>query len=104
MSEWRPKYNHWAIAFTVTLATFMEVLDTSIANVALPHIAGSLSEARTRRTWVLTVVPGVERHRAAVSPAGCRPLLRAKALLHDLRGAVHRQLVPVRPGAEPAGC
>jgi DHA2 family multidrug resistance protein len=41
--------NPWIIALTVTLATFMEVLDTSIANVALPHIAGSLSAGvRTR--------------------------------------------------------
>ena len=39
---WKPKRNPWIIAITVTLATFMEVLDTSIANVALPHIAGGL--------------------------------------------------------------
>jgi DHA2 family multidrug resistance protein len=39
---------------TVTLATFMEVLDTSIANVALPHIAGSLSAGQDESTWVLT--------------------------------------------------
>ncbi len=37
-----PKHNRWAIALTVTLATFMEVLDTSIANLALPRIAGGL--------------------------------------------------------------
>ena len=42
-ADWKPKYNPWIIALTVTLATFMEVLDTSIANVALPHIAGNLS-------------------------------------------------------------
>jgi DHA2 family multidrug resistance protein len=46
--------NPWVIAVTVTLATFMEVLDTSIANVALPHIAGSLSVAEDESTWVLT--------------------------------------------------
>jgi len=40
-SHWHPRYNPWLIALTVTLATFMEVLDTSIANIALPHIAGS---------------------------------------------------------------
>jgi DHA2 family multidrug resistance protein len=51
---WRPKFNPWAIALTVTLATFMEVLDTSIANVALPHIAGSLSAGQDESTWVLT--------------------------------------------------
>jgi MFS transporter, DHA2 family, multidrug resistance protein len=51
---WRPRANPWAIAMTVTLATFMEVLDTSIANVALPHIAGSLAATVDESTWVLT--------------------------------------------------
>jgi len=46
--------NPWAIAFTVMLATFMEVLDTSVANVALPHIAGDLSAGVDESTWVLT--------------------------------------------------
>src|SRR5437867_10709700 len=46
--------NPWVIALTLTLATFMEVLDTSIANVALPHIAGNLSVATDESTWVLT--------------------------------------------------
>jgi DHA2 family multidrug resistance protein len=46
--------NPWVIAITVTLATFMEVLDTSIANVALPHIAGNLSAGADESTWVLT--------------------------------------------------
>jgi MFS transporter, DHA2 family, multidrug resistance protein len=51
-----PRYaiNPWPIAFTVTIATFMEALDTSIANVALPHIAGSLSASNDEATWVLT--------------------------------------------------
>ena len=51
---WHPKHNPWLIALTVTLATFMEVLDTSIANVALPHIAGSLGASSDEATWVLT--------------------------------------------------
>ena len=51
---WHPKHNPWLIALTVTLATFMEVLDTSIANVALPHIAGSLGASQDEATWVLT--------------------------------------------------
>ena len=51
---WRPAFNPWVIALAVTLATFMEVLDTSIANVALPHIAGSLSAGQDESTWVLT--------------------------------------------------
>jgi len=52
--SWTPKHNRWAIALTVTLATFMEVLDTSIANVALPHIAGGLGASQNEATWVLT--------------------------------------------------
>src|SRR6516225_656693 len=50
----RPAINPWIIALAVTLATFMEVLDTSIANVSLPHIAGSLSAGQDESTWVLT--------------------------------------------------
>src|ERR1700678_3401665 len=53
-AAWRPAVNPWVIALTVTLATFMEVLDTSIANVALPHIAGSLSAGQDESTWILT--------------------------------------------------
>ena len=52
--NWKPHHNPWVIAMTVTLATFMEVLDTSIANVALPHIAGSLGASQDEATWVLT--------------------------------------------------
>jgi DHA2 family multidrug resistance protein len=51
---WRPKANPWIVAMTVTLATFMEVLDSSIANVALPHIAGGLGSTQEEATWVLT--------------------------------------------------
>jgi len=51
---WKPSHNPWIVALTVTLATFMEVLDTSIANVALPHIAGGLSATQDESTWVLT--------------------------------------------------
>src|ERR1700691_2547504 len=51
---WKPKRNPWVIAITVTLSTFMEVLDTSIANVALPHIAGGLGASQDEATWVLT--------------------------------------------------
>ena len=47
-------FNPWVVAFTVTLATFMEVLDTSIANVSLPHMAGNLSVSQDEATWVLT--------------------------------------------------
>ena len=52
--EWRPSVNPWMVAFSVMLATFMVALDSSIANVALPHIAGSLSASTDESTWVLT--------------------------------------------------
>jgi len=51
---WKPKYNPWLIAVVVALAAFMEVLDTSIANVALPHVAGDLGASNDESTWVLT--------------------------------------------------
>jgi len=51
---WKPRANPWVIAITVTLATFMEALDTSIANVAMQHIGGSLSASTDEATWVLT--------------------------------------------------
>ncbi len=51
---WRPSHNPWLIATAVMAATFMEILDTSVANVALPHIAGNLSATTEEATWVLT--------------------------------------------------
>jgi DHA2 family multidrug resistance protein len=51
---WRPKANPWLIAVVVALAAFMEVLDTSIANVALPYMAGNLGASNDESTWVLT--------------------------------------------------
>jgi DHA2 family multidrug resistance protein len=53
-SQWKPKVNPWIIASTVALAAFMEVLDSSIANVALPHISGNLGASSDEGTWVLT--------------------------------------------------
>jgi DHA2 family multidrug resistance protein len=53
-AAWRPQYNPWLIAVTVTIAAFMEILDTTIVNVALPHIAGSLSSSSDEATWALT--------------------------------------------------
>jgi MFS transporter, DHA2 family, multidrug resistance protein len=46
--------NPWLIGVVVSLAAFMEVLDTSISNVALPHIAGNLGASNDESTWVLT--------------------------------------------------
>jgi MFS transporter, DHA2 family, multidrug resistance protein len=51
---WRPRHNPWLIGVVVAMAAFMEVLDTSIANVALPYIAGGLAASNDQSTWVLT--------------------------------------------------
>jgi len=51
---WKPKFNPWLIAVVVAMAAFMEVLDTSIANIALPHLAGDLGASNDESTWVLT--------------------------------------------------
>ena len=52
--DWKPSVNPWMVAVSVMLATFMVVLDSSVANVALPHIAGNLSASTDESTWVLT--------------------------------------------------
>src|SRR5437763_13629193 len=54
MAEEHKHINPWIIAISVMLATFMEVLDTSVVNVSLPHIAGSLSASIDEATWTVT--------------------------------------------------
>jgi MFS transporter, DHA2 family, multidrug resistance protein len=54
VAVWVPQFNPWLIAVVVAMAAFMEVLDTSIANVALPYMAGSLGASNDQSTWVLT--------------------------------------------------
>src|SRR5579862_7701489 len=53
-APWVPRFNPWAIGVVVAVAAFMEILDTSIANVALPYIGGSLGVSNDDSTWVLT--------------------------------------------------
>ena len=96
---WTPSVSPWLIAATVMLATFMEVLDTSIANVSLPHIAGSLSATVDESTWVLTSY--------LISNAIVLPLTGWLSMMFGRKrlfiGCVvifTRQLVSVRPGAE----
>jgi DHA2 family multidrug resistance protein len=60
---WKPRHNPWLIAIAVTLAAFMEVIDTTIVNVALAHIAGSLSSSSDEATWALTSLSRCQRHR-----------------------------------------
>ncbi len=79
----------------------MEVLDSSIANVSLPHIAGSLGATYDEAVWILTsylvsAAIVLARFRLALHR------LRTQALLHDVRGAVHRVVVPVRHRAQSA--
>jgi len=73
--NWKPASNPWAVAIVVTLAVFMEILDTTIVNVALPHVAGSLSASYDESTWVLTsylVANGTPSARScAASPPSC---------------------------------
>jgi DHA2 family multidrug resistance protein len=57
---WLPKTNPWIITVAVSLTAFMEVLDTSIANVALPHIAENLGATNDESTWVLTIAENVK--------------------------------------------
>ncbi len=52
--DWQPAGNPWVVAIVVTLAVFMEIPDTTIVNVALPHIAGTVSASYDESTWVLT--------------------------------------------------
>nr|WP_294509422.1 DHA2 family efflux MFS transporter permease subunit [uncultured Rhodopila sp.] len=52
--QWKPRANPWVVAVIVTLGAFMEVLDTTIVNVSLPHISGSLSISSDEATWALT--------------------------------------------------
>ena len=89
------RINPWIVAMTVTLATFMEVLDSSIANVALPHIAGGLGATPGRGHLGADRLSGRQRHHSA----GRRlhdDLHRAQEVLHDLRRAVRHQLRAVR--------
>ena len=96
--EWRPKFNPWAIAMTVTLATFMEVLDTSIANVALPHIAGNLSISQDEATWVLTSYLVAN---AVILPISAWLSTKfGRKRFYDLRGAFRSQLIDVWLGSE----
>jgi predicted MFS family arabinose efflux permease len=100
--EWQPRHSPWLITLTVMMAVFMEVLDTSIANIALPHIAGSLSATPEEATWVLTSYLVAN---AIVLPMtgwlgnhfGRKRVLLTCIVLFTFASAL------VRPGVEPAG-
>ena len=97
----RPVSSPWLIAISVMLATFMEVLDTSIASVALPYIAGSLSATNDEATWVLTsyLVANADR------PAGQHVVLaevRPQAFPDHLHRHLHRFFIRLRSRHQPA--
>ncbi len=52
--SWKPSFNPWLIGIVVTIAAFMEILDTTIVNVALPYIAGTMSVSSDQATYALT--------------------------------------------------
>ncbi len=97
---WRPRANPWAIAVVVALGAFMEVLDTSIATVALPYMAGNLGATTDQSTWVLT---SYLVSKGAIDTAG-RRLVRqragAQALLSDLSQHLHVLLAALRHRAQ----
>ena len=91
----------WLIAVLVALATFMEVLDTTIANVALPYIAGGMGVSEDEASWVVTtylVANAIILTASSFLAQAARP----QTLLPDLPGAVHRELGAVRLCLEPA--
>ncbi len=99
-AAWKPAYNPWLIAVAVTLAAFMEILDTTIVNVALPHIAGSLSSSSDEADLGADLLSGRQRHRADDLGMAQRPV-RPQALLHPLHRDVHGMLVPLRHRDQP---
>ena len=92
--------NPWWIGLTLTIATFMELLDTSIANVSLPHIAGGLGTSLDEATWVLTSYLVAN---AVVLPlsAWLSRMFGRKNYYMVCVAPLHRQFLSVRDGAEP---
>src|SRR3982075_370653 len=96
----KPVINPWLIAITVTLATFMELLDTSIANVSLPHIAGGLAVSYDESTWVLTSYLVAN---AVVLPlsAWLSRVFGRKNYYMTCVALFHRKFAHVRPRSKP---
>ena len=102
LQSWCPDCNPWLIAAAVMLPTFMEVLDTSIASVALPHIAGSLSATTDEATWVLTSYLVAN---AVVLPASSWFSLRfgRRNFLFVLHRRIYRFVLCMRLGGKSLG-
>jgi len=95
---WRPKYNPWLIAVVVALAAFMEVLDTSIANVALPYMGGIWGKQRSKHLGP-DFLPCIECHRPSHQRLARRRAW-TKALFHDLLVSVHCEFIALWDSAE----
>ena len=93
--------NPWIVAIAVMFATFMEVLDTTVVNVSLPHIAGNLVGDDRRIDVGADVVPRRQRDRAAADRLA-RADLRAQAPADGVGRRVHDLVAALRPRAEPA--
>ena len=98
MTEQR-QVNPWIIAVSVMFATFMEVLDTTVVNVSLPHIAGSLSATHRRGDVGADVVPGRQRDHPADDRLA-RQHVRPQAPADAVGRRLHRRVVPLRPRAD----
>ena len=98
---WRPKVNPWAIAATVSMAAFIEVLDTSVANVALPYIAGGLGASYDDSTWVLTSYLAANAI-VLTHQRMARGVDRPQAIFHDVAGHFHGEFTALRVSAQPA--
>ena len=93
--NWRPSGNPWLIAIVVTLAAFMELLDTTIVNVSLPHIAGNLSASYDEATWTLTSYLVANSIVLPISAFFGRLIGRKRYFVICIAG-VHGLLVPLR--------
>ena len=89
----------WIIAVAVMFATFMEVLDTTVVNVSLPHIAGSLSATHRRSDVGADLVPRRQRHHPA-DDRMARQHVRPQAPADAVGGRLHRRVVPLRARAD----
>jgi len=91
--------NPWAITILVAFASFMEVLDTTVANVALPYIAGGMGVSEDEASWVVTTYLVSNAVILTASPFFARAV-RPQNLLSHLPHTVHNKLGPVRSRAE----
>ncbi len=96
---WRPQYNPWLIAVVVALAAFMEVLDTSIANVALPYMAGNLGASNEPEHMGPDLVSGLECHHPP-NQRVARRRVGTEALFHGVFGYFYCELFALRVGTE----